>query len=323
MSFRIRYSFLFGVGIFLIVIGIFLGPANLTIHQILDGLLFTGDGLGNTIVWSLRIPRIIVSLLAGGCLGLAGVLIQFSTRSSLGDANLFGVGGGGAIFVALVYAGVLSFDQHGIFLGSVSCSVLVALLLAKFMTVTDITPIKFAIIGIAVGSLTITVGTSVISHAHVFPAQVIGLVSGSFTSSSWSVVYYLLPTLIFCVLGALILSAKFYPLMLGDTLSNSLGVDPTRTKFATMLLVGILAGASVYAAGLIGFVGLTSPHIARKLFGNTPSHMILGSILIGGLITIFADQIARLLVAPIELPVSMATTVIGAPVMIYLALKIK
>tara|TARA_B100001013_G_C24464009_1_gene384715 strand:- start:413 stop:685 length:273 start_codon:yes stop_codon:yes gene_type:complete len=90
-----------------------------------------------------------------------------------------------------------------------------------------------------------------------------------------------------------------------------------------MLLVGILAGASVYAAGLIGFVGLTSPHIARKLFGNTPSHMILGSILIGGLITIFADQIARLLVAPIELPVSMATTVIGAPVMIYLALKIK
>ena len=314
---------LLGATIFLILVGIFAGPTGATFGDTFDGLLLSGDGLMGTIVWDIRIPRIVVSLLVGGCLGLAGVLIQLSTRSPLGDPNLFGIGGGAAIFLASVAAGILSFAQMGVFVGCIISSVIIALLLARLVSTADLTPVKLAIMGIAVGALTVAIGTSVISHGRVFPTQVIGLVAGSFTASSWSVVYYLLPTLIVCLGIAIILSPRFYPIMLGDSLSRSLGVNPLRTRAITMGLVGILSGASVYAGGLIGFVGLMSPHIARKVLGNAPAHLVIGSTLIGALTTIFADQVARLLFAPIELPVGMATTVIGAPMMMYLALKMK
>lgn len=300
-----------------------MGPAGATFGDTFDGLLLPGDGLMGTIVWDIRIPRIVVSLLVGGCLGLAGVLIQLSTRSPLGDPNLFGIGGGAAIFLAAVAAGILSFAQIGVFVGCIISSVIIALLLARLVSTADLTPVKLAIMGIAVGALTVAIGTSVISHGRVFPTQVIGLVAGSFTASSWSVVYYLLPTLIVCLGIAIIFSPRFYPIMLGDSLSRSLGVNPLRTRAITMGLVGVLSGASVYAGGLIGFVGLMSPHIARKVLGNAPVHLVIGSTLIGALTTIFADQVARLLFAPIELPVGMATTVIGAPMMMYLALKMK
>lgn len=314
---------LLGATIFLILVGIFAGPTGATFGDTFDGLLLSGDGLMGTIVWDIRIPRIVVSLLVGGCLGLAGVLIQLSTRSPLGDPNLFGIGGGAAIFLASVAAGILSFAQMGVFVGCIISSVIIALLLARLVSTADLTPVKLAIMGIAVGALTVAIGTSVISHGRVFPTQVIGLVAGSFTASSWSVVYYLLPTLIVCLGIAIIFSPRFYPIMLGDSLSRSLGVNPLRTRAITMGLVGILSGASVYAGGLIGFVGLMSPHIARKVLGNAPAHLVIGSTLIGALTTIFADQVARLLFAPIELPVGMATTVIGAPMMMYLALKMK
>ncbi|MAZ60055.1 MAG: hypothetical protein CL753_06320 [Chloroflexi bacterium] len=323
MNLKIRYLSLVCLITFLILVGIFAGPTNASFEDAIHGLLFSGEGLMNTIIWDIRIPRIVVCLLVGGNLGLAGVLIQLSTRSPLGDPNLFGIGGGAAIFLATISAGIVSVGQFGVFLGCIVSSVIVAILLAKLISTVDLTPTKLAIMGIAVGALTITIGTSVISHGRVFPTQVIGLVAGSFTSSNWTVVYYLLPTFIICSLTSVMFSHKFYPIMLGDILSRSLGVNPLKTRTITMGLVGILSGASVYAAGLVGFVGLTSPHIAKTIVGKTPINLIIGSSLIGALTTMFADQVARLLFAPTELPVGMATTVIGAPMMMYMAAKLK
>lgn len=308
----------------LILTGILAGPSDINLRDVFRELTSSsGDAVVKTIIWDMRIPRMFVSLLAGGCLGLAGVLIQLSTRSPLGDPNLFGIGGGAAIFLAVVAAGFLPLGHFGIFFGSICSSLLIAILLSKLISKDNLTPIRIAIIGIAVGSLTIAIGTSVISHGRVFPSQVIGLVSGSFTSSTWLTVYYLLPTLCLSLVISMIISKRFYPIMLGDVLSRSLGVNPVRTRTITMTIVAVLSGTSVYAGGLIGFVGLMSPHIARRIFGNTPLKLVIGSVWIGSITTIFADQIARLLFAPIELPVGMITTVMGAPVMMYLALRIR
>ncbi len=307
----------------LILIGIFAGPTNSSFEDTVNGLMFSGDGVMSTIVWDIRIPRIVVCLLVGGGLGLAGVLIQLSTRSPLGDPNLFGIGGGAAIFLATVAAGIISVGQFGMFLGCIVSSVFVGMFLAKLISSIDLSPTKLAIMGIAVGALTITIGTSVISYGRVFPTQVVGLVSGSFTSSNWTMIYYLFPTFSIAILTSVIFSHKFYPIMLGDIVSRSLGVNPLKTRTITMGLVGILSGASVYAAGLVGFVGLTSPHIAKRIIGKTPSNLIFGSSLIGAITTLFADQLSRLLFAPTELPVGMVTTAIGAPMMMYLATKLK
>ena len=119
------------------------------------------------------------------------------------------------------------------------------------------------------------------------------------------------------------MSKKFYPIMLGDTVSRSLGVNAIRTRTIAMTIVGILTGTAVYAGGLIAFVGLISPHITRRLLSNSPLHLVIGSTILGAIATLGSDQLARLLFAPTELPVGMMTTIVGAPLMIYLALKMK
>ena len=90
-----------------------------------------------------------------------------------------------------------------------------------------------------------------------------------------------------------------------------------------MSLVGILAGSAVYAGGIIGFVGLGSPHIARRIFGHSTFHIIIGATLIGSTMVIASDQLARLLFSPIEIPVGLITTLVGAPTMMYLAFRLR
>ena len=324
MEHWIKYSYLLIFSVLLILIGLLAGPSNLTLKEIFEGLfVLDEEHISSTIIWNIRIPRIAVSIVTGACLGLAGVLIQLSTRSTFGDPNLFGVGGGSIIFLATATAGIVALNQITIFVGCLISSLLVALVLSKLISSKDLSPVKLAIIGIAIGALTVSIGTSIISLGRVFPTQVIGLITGSFSSSNWETLKYIFPTFTICLGSSLLLSKKFYPIMLGDVLSKSLGVNPINTRTLSMGLVGILAGSAVFAGGLIAFIGLLSPHITRRLLNNSPTHLVIGSSWIGAILAIGADQISRLLFAPTELPVGMATTILGAPLMIYLACKMK
>lgn len=311
------------VTLFLAFIGIFAGPSDLTFSDTYSGLMRSDDGMLTTVIWTIRIPRVLVAILVGGSLGLSGVLIQLSTKSPIGDPNLFGIGGGAVIFMAIVTIGLISIPDLGVFLGAIASSILVGLFLASLVSNQNLTPMKLAIMGIAVGALMVSLGTSVISYGRVFPAQVIGLVAGSFTSSSWEIVYFLLCSLFGCAIAAILLSGRLSPITLGDDISRSLGVDPIKTRIYLISIASILAGSSVYAGGLIGFIALISPHIGRRLVGNSPIQLILISIMVGALLSILSDQIARLIFAPVELPVGLTTTILGAPLMMYLAWRYK
>lgn len=305
-------------------VGLFAGPTELTLTETLSGLFASGDaGTSSTIVWSIRIPRILVGFVTGASLGLAGVLIQLSTRSTFGDPNLFGIGGGAVIFLAATAAGIFVTGEFGLFAGCIVSSMVVGLILSVLVSSKDLSPVKLAIMGIAVGALTVSVGTSVISHGRVFPTQVIGLLAGSFTSSSWVISLYAFPTFAVCFCISLMIAGRFAPIMLGDILAKSLGVNPILMRNVAMSIAGILAGVAVYGGGLIGFIGLLSPHVTRRLFNSSPLHLIVGSSLIGAILALGADQISRLLFAPTELPVGLTTTILGAPVMIYLAFRMK
>ena len=197
------------IGFFFIIcmfalVGLFYGPSDASLSELASGLIRSDDGPMEMIIWSIRIPRIILSLLTGCCLGLSGALIQLSSRSSIGDPNLFGIGGGASIFLAGSYAGIFVFNEHWIFLGSIISSLIISLILSRLIASKDLTPIKLAIMGIALGTLTVSIGTAVISFGRVFPGQVLGLVAGSFTSSNWDKIVYLLIILIPVLLLSLI-----------------------------------------------------------------------------------------------------------------------
>jgi len=324
VTYHIKYVCLLSFCFLLIAAGLLLGPSDLTLGETINGLFMSDQsGSSRTIVWSIRIPRIVVSMVVGASLGLAGVLIQSSTRSTFGDPNLFGVGGGAVIFLAASAAGIVVAGEFGIFLGCVISSLVVGLVLSVLVSSKDLSPVKLAIMGIAVGALTVSVGTSVISHGRVFPTQVIGLLAGSFASSSWVAALYAFPTFAGCFIISLLVSGRFAPIMLGDTLARSLGVNPILMRNLAMGIAGILAGVAVYGGGLIGFVGLLSPHVTRRVLNSSPLNLVFGASLIGAILALGADQISRLLFAPTELPVGMTTTILGAPAMIYLALRMK
>ena len=323
MKITVQYSSLLLLIAFFICIGLFTRLGDISLGQIFDSLNSPDDSAINVVIWSIRAPRVAVSLFVGASLGLSGALIQLSTRSTLGDPNIFGIGGGATIFLASVFAGVVTVGELGVFIGCIVSSVLIAVLLAVLVSSKDLSSIKLALMGIAVAAFTLAIGIAIISYGRVFPTQVIGLVSGTFTRSNWQIFSYLFITFTLCIGITFIIARNFYPVMLGDVLARSIGVEPVRLRFIAMVLAGILAGSSVYAGGLINFVGLISPHLTRRLSGNNPMLLLTGSALIGSLITIFSDQIVRLIFMPVEIPVGMTTTIIGAPLMILLSLKIK
>ena len=126
-------GFFFTISMFVLV-GLFFGPSDATLSEITSGLIRSDDGPMKMVIWSIRIPRIILSLLTGCCLGLSGALIQLSSRSAIGDPNLFGIGGGASIFLAASYAGIFVLDEHWIFLGSIISSLIVSLILSRLIS---------------------------------------------------------------------------------------------------------------------------------------------------------------------------------------------
>jgi len=104
------------------IVGVFAGPSDLSFQDTYNGLMRSDDGIMTTVVWSIRIPRVILSVLVGASLGLSGVLIQLSTRSPIGDPNLFGIGGGAVIFMAAVSVGLISIPIYAAFVGAMLSS---------------------------------------------------------------------------------------------------------------------------------------------------------------------------------------------------------
>ena len=276
-----------------------------------------------TIVWDIRIPRLLCSFIVGCSLGLSGALIQFSTRSPFGDPHIFGVGGGASFFKAFVVAGIISFTNTNLFIASIFGGLIISSILVAILYRKDFPAIKITIIGIALGAISVALSTGVVSYGKVFPSQAIGLISGSFSSSSWEVFSYLLIVFLISLVSSMFFVRSFTPLLLGDTLAKTLGINPSKSRFVSITIAGVLASASVYAAGIVGFVGLLSPHVARAILGNESKKLLLLTTLIGGVFVLFSDQVARSLFSPTELPVGMITTAFAAPLMIYIGYKLR
>ena len=321
---KFQYWFIHGlIVIGLMFVAVFVGAADVDFGSMLDGLVNRDDSMISTILWKIRLPRLFVSFVAGGCLGLAGILIQTSTRSPLADPNLFGIGGGSIIILSFSIAGIIELSGYWLLIGSIIGALLVSLVLFALTTTKTLTPTRLILMGIALGSLTLGIAISVVSHGKVFPTQVIGLVAGSFTSSTWEVLWGILFVLVVCFISGALISRKLNPLLLGDSIARSLGIKPWRIRILIFSVVAVLTGASVYAGGLVSFVGLLSPHLARRIYGNNVLGLLVTSTLIGGTITLMSDQFARLVLSPSEMPIGLATTILGAPVMMLLAFKIR
>ena len=321
-------SLLFLSMIFFSLLAITFGSYGLSI---IDFLLGKTSDIQNTVLTEIRLPRVILSGLAGASLGISGAALQGLFRNPLADPGLIGVSAGAALGATLmIVIGGDLFSQYslGVFfipLAAIAGSSLVILML-YFMTkgfgYEGVT--YMLLVGIAINAIA-GVGIGILTYIS-SDAELRSLTfwtMGSFGGVTWPL---LLPVILIIVLAIVIMipySRQLDLLQLGEPEAYRLGVDVQKLKYTIILTCAASVGASVALSGMIGFVGLIVPHLTRLLGGVNHNYVLPGSALMGAALMIIADLIARVIIQPAELPIGLITSAIGSPFFLWLIFKIK
>jgi iron complex transport system permease protein len=266
-----------------------------------------------------ELPRILIALLVGSSLAIAGAVIQGVIRNPLAAPDVIGVTKGaalGAVILLLIYpTAAVSYLPASAFVGGVLVMLIVYLVSYRG---GGTTPVRLALVGIAISMLC----TSAIQYVMIDKQQGIGTalvwLTGSLAHVDMQTVYEFLPWVCVLLPLTLIYVHKLDVMGLGDDMAHGLGVAVERTRRTTLFLAVLLASATVAVAGTITFIGLIAPHMARRLVGPRHAVLLPTAAGIGTLILLIADAVGRGAHPPIELPAGMVCAFIGAPYFIYL-----
>lgn len=320
-SVALRIPLLLAAGALLVVVAalsISIGAKEIPLADVW-GYVFSPDGSDDAgIVQDQRIPRTILGIAVGAALGAAGALMQALTRNPLADPGLLGVNAGAAtaIVIALVLfdAGEPSGQVWFAFLGAAGASVLVYGIGAAGGRSAN--PVRLAIAGMAVTFALLSVVAAItITNPRVFDQYRFWQV-GSLAGRGTSVIEQVGPFIVAGLVLTLLIARPLNALALGDDVGRGLGVSVGRTRLLGALGVTMLCGAATAAAGPIGFVGLTVPHVARAFVGPDQRWVMPVSMLLAAILLVGADVIGRVAAPTGELEVGIVTAIIGAPVFI-------
>ena len=272
-------------------------------------------------VWNLRIPRVLLSLLAGGALSLCGAAFQTIFRNPICDPYILGISSGASLGAAIAIITGLDafvFGLTGIALVTALLTLVLILAIASIGKRKSVETILLS--GVAVNFL-VSAGITLLMVLHQENLdEIIFWTMGSFASSTWQEIVGLLIVFIFIGSFLFFYCKDLNIIQLGNETAQTTGVNTRKMTFLVLIFSSILVGTAVSCCGVIGFVGLMIPHIVRLLFGNETRTVFTFSILFGAIFCLLADTLARTLAAPSELPVGSITAIIGAPYFIFLLL---
>jgi iron complex transport system permease protein len=300
-----------------VALGLACGTVPLTLHEVLQGLQGEGDAQSVRIVNLLRLPRVIVTLFAGADLALAGCLLQGVLQNPLADPGIIGVSAGAGFFAMVLmlvlpeYTALLPLAAFG---GALAATAIVFLLSWD----KGINPLRMILAGVAVATL---FGGAMSGLNVFFADRIQGTVmwmAGGFAGRSWGHVEMLLPYSLVGILGALLCARQLNALQLGEEMAQSLGVRVKLVRTLLIFLAALLAAAAVSVAGMLGFVGLIVPHMLRLFVGADHEFLLPCAALAGGVVVTLADTAARSLFVPLEIPVGIFMSFLGAPFFLYL-----
>lgn len=289
------------------------------------------EGRHDLVILNIRLPRTLLAMMVGAALTLSGAVMQGLFRNPLADPGLVGVSAGAALAAGMTIVlgdallapliGKLPFAvlPAGAFLGGLA-STLLLYAIATRQGRTSIATMLLA--GIALGALAGALSGFLAFLSDDRQLRDLTFWSmGSFGGASWTKVLAVAPILLPLVIAAPLLARGLNALALGEAEAFHLGLNVQRIKTMAILLVALAVGASVAVAGMIGFVGIVVPHLARLLLGPDHRGLLPASALGGALLLLGADILARQIVAPAELPIGIITAAIGAPFFLWLLLR--
>lgn len=310
-----------------IVISIGLGPASVSYDRLLPTLFGQGTFKEDFVLFSLRLPRIIITLLAGMALALSGSILQGITRNELADPGIIGINTGAGVAVAIFFlyfpVDVGSFI-YGLpvaaFLGALVTAV--AIYALSYDRNRGLQPIRLILTGVGFSMALSGIMVILISSTKREKVDFIAKwLAGNIWGTDWTFVYALLPWLIVLIPFTLYKANKLNLLALNEPVAIGVGVSIEKERIQLLLTAVALAASAVSVTGGISFIGLMAPHIARALVGPRHQWFLQIALLIGGWLLVLADTIGRNIADPEGVPAGIVVALIGAPYFIYLLLK--
>lgn len=322
-----RKIFTIGLLLFILLastmVSLTVGAYNISVLEVYNTLtakantLHDVDKLHNTIIWNIRLPRIILALTVGVALASAGAAFQGCFRNPLVEPYILGVSSGGAFGAALaiVYPGIgVPLKVSAFVFGGLA--VTLAYLLSRVQGETAAATL--VITGVVIGSI-FTALVSILKYLAGDTAlrEIVFWLMGGFYYAKWNDVKIITPIVFSCFLILWFMSWRLNVLSMGDDEARTLGVNPERIKLVVISLATLISALSVSAVGIIAWVGLMMPHAARMILGPDHRFMLPATALLGAIYLLLCDTLARTLTTA-EIPVGIITSILGAPYLLYL-----
>lgn len=305
------------VFILMLLIGISYGSLKISIVDVVKAIFFETDTLNHNIIFNVRLPRNLIAALVGINLALSGVTLQGVMNNPLADPGIIGISSGAglmAFVIMILFPDYTYLVPIGAFVGALLTTFLIYALAWK----SGISPVRLILSGVAVSAF---LGAGINILMTFYPERVQGGLSfmiGGLSGKTWPDLPLIWPYTLIAGVLSLLLSNQINLLQLGDEVATGLGLHVERIRTVFIVLSALLAASAVSVAGLLGFVGLIVPHIARLLVGSDYRYLYPATLGLGGAVLVGCDTLARMLFDPLELPVGIIMAILGAPFFLYL-----
>lgn len=326
----LAYAFMF-IGIILLISGIIisvsLGAKNIDFSTIMRSLFNDNNDVNTKIIRDVRIPRAIAAALVGGFLAVSGAIMQGITRNPIAEPSVMGITQGATFMIAIAF--VLQRIYPNLVIGSFKLMIFAFLgasisgFLVYFISsrsARKVDPVKLALAGTALGTLLISLAMGLAMYFNL-SQQLSFWIAGGLLSAKWEGVKLLFIVGGVSFIGAMIMAPKITILSLGEEVAIGLGQKTNLVRFLSILIVIFLTGASVSVAGNIVFVGLIVPQIAKRIVGADYRYIIPSSMILGSVLLVYSDILARMINPPYETPIGSLTALLGVPIFIHLVRK--
>jgi iron complex transport system permease protein len=305
------------------LVGVAVGGAQLAPGAFAHALFHPHDtGDAATIIWQLRVPRVAIAAVVGASLALAGALLQALLRNPIVDPYLTGVssGAGASIAIAATVGLAPALIPPLGFVTGLGTSILVAVLARRG---SRLDPERLVLAGVSLSALLSAIITLAIERLARGAASeaIIAWLAGSLAGRGWTDLAAAAPEAILGLAIGVALIPALNVLRLGEGRAASLGVDVVRLQWLLLIAATLLTASAVALAGLVGFVGLIVPHLARRVVGADLRALIPASILLGAALVVCADALARTIAAPAEIPLGVLLAFVGVPTFLVLYLR--
>ena len=313
----IKLIIIYGLFAASLLIGISLGSLKIGIVDVFKAIFLETDTLNHSIIFNVRLPRNLIAAFVGINLALSGATLQGVMNNPLADPGIIGISSGAglmAFIIMILFPSYAYLVPIGAFIGALLTTFLIYTLAWK----NGVSPIRLILTGVAVSAF---LGAGINVLMTFYPERISGGISfmiGGLSGKTWPDFYLIWPYTLIAGALCMMLSNQINLLQLGDEVATGLGLSVEKIRTIFIILSALLAASAVSVAGLLGFVGLVVPHIARLIVGSDYRFLYPATIGLGGAVLVGCDVMARMLFDPIELPVGIIMAVLGAPFFLFL-----